>query len=355
MTNHGSDTKTLFPLKGVHPMIKPTIFLANPDELTLEEVIIRFNRAHEPQEALQLVRNQCLQSDSSDVMKKGLEFLYINGFYKDLPFMIEKNKKSANPSNRQWGEVYEIVQIMLKKHQPHKILQRIDKMNVDGPALKWLLEFIKVTAYLNLNQYNKIGNFLAINQPMLDEINNRLLVSYFKSRSYQILLTYYMMRNELIMARKYAYRLLNQTQNNSTKVNVHIKLGLPYTFDSYFQAMIHFRQALDLAEKHNMSYRIHVIKQNNIPFISAQFNEVEGITSSDPSEQAHIEIAKGNHDKAIELLSGLDIDSPFRLYYLGRAKQDKRILLDSYHAFIRQRRDFFFSRLPFNILKQIDD
>ncbi|WP_100009915.1 AimR family lysis-lysogeny pheromone receptor [Lentibacillus sediminis] len=335
-------------------MIKPTIFLANPDELTLEEVIIRFNRNHEPQEALKLVRDQCLQSDSSDVMKKGLEFLYINGFYEDLPFLIQKNKKSANPSNRQWGEVYEIVHIMLKKHQPHKILQRIDRLKVDGPALRWLIEFIKMTAYLNLNQYNKIGNFLAINQPMLDEINNRLLVSYFKSRSYQILLTYYMMRNELIMARKYAYRLLNQTQNNTTKVNVHIKLGLSYTFESYCQAMVHFREALKLAKQYNMTSHIYGIEQHNIPFISAQFYKVEGITSSDPSEQAHIEIAKGNNDKAIELLSGLDINSPFKLYYVGRAKQDKKILLDSYHAFIRQRSDFFFSRLPFNILKQMD-
>jgi hypothetical protein len=117
--------------------------------------------------------------------------------------------------------------------------------------------------------------------------------------------------------------------------------------------MQNLQQALQIAKKHDLTNVIRLVEQNTIPFLSAHYNKPEGITTVDQSEQAHLEIAKGNNEKAIKILRELPHDSPFVMYYLGKAKQDKDLLLQSYSYFIEKRSDYFFSRLPLNILKNM--
>src|SRR5699024_10384020 len=168
------------------------------------------------------------------------------------------------------------------------------------------------------------------------------------------LFIYYLVRNEVIIARKYAFRVLTQTNNPETEISLHMALGLSYIFDTYFQAMYHYTEALKIAKKENLDKIVETIEQQNIPFISAHFNKVKGVTSTDKSEQAHIEIAKGNYAKAEAILSEIETNSPFRMYYVGMAKRDKTILLQSYNQFIEKRSDYFFSRLPLNALQKMN-
>lgn len=168
-----------------------------------------------------------------------------------------------------------------------------------------------------------------------------------------MLLTYYLLRNEVIMARKYAYRALNQTCSEGLKVDIHNSLGLSYTFDTYFQGMHHLKEALKIAKKHNLTNKIYALENFNIPFLAANFNKVDQISTADKSELAHIEIVKGNYSNAVEMLNELSTDSPFALYYMGVAKQDKEILTRSYHSFIEERSDYFFSKLPLRALRRM--
>lgn len=350
-----SDNKPCFSLleRSLKLMSLPTMFISGKDELSLEQLKEFLSRDHNDETVIQLIRKYCLQSSSRDIQKKGMEFLYMNGFFGELQQLIEKNLKSTYTSNRQWASIYQLmIDRRIKRTPPHELLQRIKRMpTINDPETECLIEFVKVTLYYDLNQLGKLGNFLEIQQQLFARIDDRLLVSFFNIRLNHILMIYYMSRNELIMARKCAYRVLNLSQNPSTKAGVHIKLGFSYTFDTYFQAMHHLEEATALAEKYELKDVLHLIRNNNIPFIAAHFKKVEGITTVDKSEQAHIEIAKGNKDKAIEILSNIPLNSPFRLYYMGKAKHDKRLLLQSHKDFIEKRSDYFFSRLPLNILK----
>lgn len=314
----------------------------------------QLSQEHDSQTVISLMRMFCLQTSSRNIMKTGMEFLYMNGFYEDLQVLIKKNLESDNPSNNQWALIYQkIIARRLNHRSPHQLLQEISQISTTEPELLCLIEFVKVTAYYDLKQYCKIGNLLDIHQQLFDAVEDRLLVSFFNIRLYQILLTYYLNRNEIIMARKYAYRVLNQTENVRTKAIVHIKLGLSYTFDTYAQGMYHFAEALKIARENNLPNVAHSIKNHNIPFLSAHFNYAENIVTNDKSEQAHIKIAKGNNQKAIEILNELTMDSPFQLYYMGIAKQDKDLLMQSYNYFVQKRSDYFFSRLPLNALEKI--
>lgn len=341
--------------KGATLMLNSNTFIVNKDELTLEQLKELLSQKHNSKTVMELMRNFCLQSTSMDIQKKGMEFLYINGFHDELQLLIRKNRASNNTSNREWAEIYQILaDRRLKLYSPHKLLQTINRISTSEPELLCLIEFVKVTAYYDLNQFNRIGNFLDIHQYLIEAIEDRLLVSYFNMRLNQILLSYYLIRNEIILARKYAYRILNQTENERTKANTHIKLGLSYTFDTYSQGMYHLSEALKIARENNLLNIIDIINNRNIPFLSAHFNKLENITTNDISEQAHIEIAKGNNARAIELLNELPMDSPFQLYYMGKVKQDKDLLLKSYKLFIGKRSDYFFSRLPLNAIRNMN-
>ncbi|MDY0394211.1 AimR family lysis-lysogeny pheromone receptor [Virgibacillus halophilus] len=191
-------------------------------------------------------------------------------------------------------------------------------------------------------------------QPRLfSNVKDVFLLSCFHNRLNQYLFMYHWSRNELIIARKYAFRALTQTSSDLIKASIHINLGLTYTFDTYQQGMYHLNAALSLAEGIGAKKVIDTIKIHNIPFLSAHFGETEGIETVDQSEQAHLEIARGNISKAIAILENSPLSNPFDLYYMGLAKRDKDLLTASYNHFIEKQGDLFFARLPLNAMKKL--
>ncbi|SFB26769.1 hypothetical protein SAMN04488072_11266 [Lentibacillus halodurans] len=332
------------------------INLSNNDELTLEQVMLVLEKEHDEQTVEQLIRKFCLETTSDNTQKKGMEYLYMNGYYDDLQQSIIKNKSSKNPSNQKWAEVYQLtLDRKQRRYSDQEILRHVNAMKTDEPELKCLLEFIKVTVYYGRGEYGKLGNILEKQQYLFEKINDHFLLEFFHDRLYHNLFVYFLVRNEVIMARKYAFRVLTRTTNSKTKISLHINLALSYMYDTYYQGMYHLNEALKIAKKDDLNRIANIIVQNNIPFLSAHFKKVENITSTDKSEQAHIEIAKGNYFKARAILKEIEIDSPFKMYYLGMAKQDKSLLLQSYNNFIEKRSDYFFSRLPLNALQKMSD
>jgi len=335
-------------------MSQSLLSLTNHKHLSLFQVMNLLAQEHDNQTVINLTRKWCLDSESEDIQRISMEFLYMNGYYKDLQVMIHKNEKSQNPLNREWSKYYQLqLDQRLKVRSATEVIEVAEQMQTNSPELQCLIEFIKISAYYSLSDFAKIGNFSHDQPDLFRSIDDRLLVSYFTVRTYQNLFIYHWTRNEVIIARKYAYQILNQIIDLKVKTSLHINMALSYTFDTYSQAMYHLSEALKLSQDHNFHYYAHIIKNNNIPFISAHFNETEGITSQDKSEQAHLEIARGNYSTAIQLLEGLEQTDPFTLYYMGRAHQDEDLLQQSYHSFVYDWGDYFYARLPLNALRNM--
>ncbi|WP_404455807.1 AimR family lysis-lysogeny pheromone receptor [Virgibacillus necropolis] len=333
---------------------KSILSITNDGKLSLEHVISMLSTQHDEQTVLELVRKLCLQSNRNEIMKKGLEFLYMNGFYEDLQDLIHKNSESPMKSNNQWAAIY---QLMLDRKlnliTPHEIIHHATILNSDEPEVLCLKEFVKIMAYYDMHEFGKLGNFLDLQMNLFDSINDSFLLSYFRIRMYEALFVYYWVKNELIMARKYAFRVINLTQNPNTKAAININLALTYTFDTYQQGMYHLKEGQKISNEHGLVYNIEIIENFNIPFLSAHHKKVEGISTYDISEKAHIEIAKGNHRKAESYLRDMSISSPFQMYYLGLATNDKNLLYQSYNYFIEKRSDHFFSKLPILALREM--
>ncbi|HEX6593662.1 MAG TPA: AimR family lysis-lysogeny pheromone receptor [Bacillota bacterium] len=324
-------------------------------DMPFGHVMMLLLQEHDYEVAHALTRDYCLQSVAYDTCKACMEFLYMNGYFQDLKVLVDKNKHSKQRSNQQWAEVYDMIIDRRMKRQPsHILLQRLNRFETSEPNLTCLIELTKLSIYYDQNKFGKIGNLLEIQSELFGQVNDPFLLTSFDLRLYQLLFIYYWVRNELIMARKYAFRALNETNSVSTKAALHTNLGLTYTFDTYTQGMYHFKEALKIAHTYELKNVQHSVRQKNIPFFSAHFKRVDDIETDDPSEQAHIEIAKGNYSKAIKILEQVPLDSPFKLYYMGLAKRDETLLMQSYNEFINVRSDYFFSRLPLNALKSMN-
>lgn len=302
--------------------------------------------------AAQLMKDYCLRTSSLDIQKKGMEFLYMNGYGQELMKLIEKNRMSHHPSNREWAEVYQIiVDRKLDKHPPQKIIERFNQIKTSDPELIAIIEISKVSSYVDMHRFAELGDFLDKYEQWFIQIEDQAFLSYLQIRLDLILMYHYLSRNLVILSRRCANRLLNRKNISPyIRLSAHTHLGFSYLFDSYAASMTHMQKALQIAKEHDYKRAINVFKNRNIPFIAAHFKQVDNMTTNDKSEQAHIEIAKGNNKRAIEILSEIPLDTPFKLYYMGKAKQDEDLLHEAAIQFIEKRSDHFFSRLPLNEL-----
>src|SRR5699024_11404049 len=145
-------------------------------------------------------------------------------------------------------------------------------------------------------------------------IDDRYLVNSFRLRMYNYLFIYYWKRNELIMARMYAFRALNMTLHTMEEVNLHIHLGLSYTFDTLEQGMYHLKKARDIAKSYQLPDYKTIINKH-IPFLCAHFKQTSNIKTVDKLEQSHLKIAHSNHRKALIFINNESLSIHYALNY----------------------------------------
>ncbi|WP_226036317.1 AimR family lysis-lysogeny pheromone receptor [Aquibacillus saliphilus] len=307
---------------------------------------ITLNKTLDERTMIEQCRVFCLQSEIESVRRTGMEFLYMNGFYDDLEQLILKNSKSVSKVDREWAEVY---QLMLASKESilslHQLKEQSYKIDTTIPELKCLLHFIKVNIDYMAYQYDSLGYYLDEIKELIYEIECPVLSSLYETRLNAVLFTYFWKRNQLILARKHAYKAINNTISIERKAKVHINLGLTYIYDDFASSAYHLNEALKITEKFNMPQLTTSIIEKNYPFVCAHFGKIGKLQTNDPSEMAHIEIAKGNLKAATDILTTIPT-TPFRKYYLGLATGSENLLLESCNEFIEQRSDFFFAKLP---------
>lgn len=335
------------------PEVQTAFSTLNEDvDINIGEFMRALSINHDEETVISLTREFCLQSTSRSIWRVGMEFLYMNGFYNELQVLIFKNKNCEDPINQEWGYIYELMLARKERKYPsYKLLQIVNETTTDQLELKCLLGFMKIYLYYGLSQFEKLGNFLDSQYEIIAELEDSLLISHFHARLHQVLFIYYWKRNELIIARKYAFRVINHTYNQEIKANLHTNLSLSYVFENFTQCISHAEESIKFANMYNNQELVRVIRHQNIPFITAHFGHVDNIETEDLSETAHIEIARGNFKQAQAILKDIPIDTPFRKYYYGLAYRDRDMLLSSYNDFIEKRSDYFFSRLPLNALR----
>lgn len=319
--------------------------------LRLHEFVDLLRVNYDEKVALELAKDFCLMTSNLEDMRIGMVFLYQCGFYLDLGVLVEKNKATQDQTNQKWVTVFELILDETFARSPHHmILAKLLRLQDDEPELKAIIGIKVISLYFNTFMYGKIGNLLEDLVSIINQVNNPLLVSIYNLFLDELLFLFYWKRNEVVLARKYGFRILNKVNIQNRKANIHINLSLTYIFDDFESSLHHLIEAREIARHYQQHQLLHMIENQNYPFICAHFNRLDQVETDDISEQAHLHLARNNFKQAQQLLSQLTEVTPFTKYYLGRAYQDRKYLLSSYNDFIEKRSDYFFARLPLTVL-----
>ncbi|MBO8155883.1 MAG: hypothetical protein H0Z32_05435 [Bacillaceae bacterium] len=295
-----------------------------------------------------------LSSSTPHIQREGMEFLYWNGFYEELHTLVHKHKANLDVNSVQWAEMYEWMYKRKKRRtKPVELIELMKNLKTSDPAIQALKFFMLIYSYYDLREYGKLGTYLEPLEKCLRQVESPLLQEYLTMRQYEALFHYHWKKNEIIMARLYGYKVINHTYNEERKAMLHSHLAHTFIFESYEKAMGHIQEALLLSKIYGYEFIHDQVANYSIPFIAAHFGKYEGITTTDLSEQAHLEIARGNRQKAIKLLEQLEVFTPFRIYYYGLAKEDIDILRKSYQSFVTEYRDYFYARLPLRAIEKL--
>lgn len=321
------------------------------NEPSLFSVLQELSKKYDEKTTIYLTKEFCLNCQSYENQRVGMEFLYMNGFREELNKLILLNSESDNEINRSWGEVYHLLlNRKLMARYKGEILTFVDDYETDDEILRCLLIFIKIYGHLEYYEYSVVEQYQDELTSLLLNIDNTLLRIYFQLRENELLYVYHWMRNDVIVARKYAQNIIDNVFNQEKRCFMHAQMAQTYIFEDFEKAIDHAKCAREIALDYELDYFVQAIDNQVIPCISAYNGQYRGITTTDKAEEAHLAIAAGDKRRAINILESLKERTPFQDYYYGLASNDIDLLYRAYRRFLDERNDHFFSNLPYKEL-----
>ncbi|MGI8316393.1 AimR family lysis-lysogeny pheromone receptor [Halobacillus mangrovi] len=276
------------------------------------------------------------------------EFLYMNDYFESLVDLLD--------SNSYHQEITDLYHIILKrKKTPLKEhdLGELKTLSFDHPSLHCLHLFLLAYAHYDIKNYAGMDNYTEDIQEAMLSLREPLFHYYMKLRFDEMTFHHYWKNNQVILAKKFAYKYINAGLAPRKQLTMHHNLALCHVFDDYDSSMYYAKATLDIAKKHNFEESIRMINNQTIPFIASFHRRTENITTDDPVEKAHLAIANGNTEEAIRSLNSLKVLTPFQESYLGLAKRDLGPLKHAKDRFINDHRDLFFAQLPEFYMKRL--
>lgn len=329
--------------------------LVGPNEPALFTVLQQLTKEYDEKTTLHLAKEFCFMCHSYESKRVGMEFLYMNGFEKDLQELIDINRYSEHQRNREWGYVYQ--QVLNRKEDRElyrkKLIEFLDEYETCDSDLRCLLLFLRIYSYCDNQDYKKIDVYKDKLTSMLLGIDDTLLRIYFQMRENELMFHHHWKLDEIEIARTYALNIIEHTLSNyEKKCYMLMSLAQTYILEGYEKSSYYAQRALEVAKEHGLKFFEKSINNQVIPFISASNGVYEGLETDDLAEKAHLFIAKGEKEQAVNILSHFKDLTPFQEYYLGLAKEDEKILYHSYERFRDEYQDMFFANLPLNALKK---
>ncbi|MCD5325481.1 MULTISPECIES: AimR family lysis-lysogeny pheromone receptor [Pontibacillus] len=328
--------------------------LVGPDEPALFTVLQQLTKEYDEITTIQLTKEFCFHCQTDENKRVGLEYLYMNGLLDEVQELVKINEESANQINREWAYLYQFfLDRKLRNAEIDDFEAFFSRFQTSDPELECLIIFTKIYVHCDKFDFKVIDNYRGILTKQLLKINNTLLRIYFQLRENEMLFVHHFKRNDIEAARNYGRNLIeNSLINYAKKCYVTANLAETYVFDDFEKAKVYIKEAKDIAIKYDLSYFLGVINNRIVPFMHAVNNDCDGIETNDIPEAAHLEAVKGNAEEAVRLLNSLEELTPYQEYYLGLATGDEKVLYNSYQRLLKEKKDFFFSKLPLRELQK---
>ncbi|MEC3883661.1 AimR family lysis-lysogeny pheromone receptor [Halobacillus sp. HZG1] len=277
-----------------------------------------------------------------------MEFFYMNDFFEELSVITD-----SPYINKEAGHLYRVILSQNERDNNKNYLDELKDLQFTHPSLRCLHLFTLVYSYQDLKVFTALDKYLDECDQTLQQVDEPLMYYYLNQRYQELLFYHYWKTNNSILASRYAYKMINTEVSSRRKSRMHHDLALCQLFNGYESSMESLQKSMEIAEKDGHFRFLQMVKNHSLPFISSFHQRTEGITSTDPVEQAHLALARGDYKKTQEILDSFSSLTPFQESYLGLATGDREMLRNSYHRFIQEQGDYFFAQLPLAYLERI--
>ncbi|WP_252650600.1 AimR family lysis-lysogeny pheromone receptor, partial [Bacillus pacificus] len=255
-----------------------------------------------------------------------------------LKLLVDRERKSSLAMNREWAYVYEMVLLRsngtikkqellsrLEDHKRSKIIKTIE--------MKVLCGILTYYTMYDLEKYNFLFEYAEMLLPDINSITESFIKSSYLGRIKEGLAYAYLVQDNLEMSRNLCQEILAIDDPKDCfrllRASALAYIAESYTFDCYDSASWYMKKALKQLGPCNFE-REKQRKQsilNTYAFIKlVNKRELENIDIYHSAEKSFLEIIKGNHKNAVEILSELEkkngMLTPMQYCYLGIAKND---------------------------------
>ncbi|PEU05244.1 hypothetical protein CN527_02255 [Bacillus cereus] len=277
--------------------------------------------------------------------------------------LVIQEMQSDNKENREWAVMYDLIckrymgiskgeQLLIELNQKKKC------MKLKSVELEILSEVIEMLSAYDQGNFKLMVNKSNMLMDKLNDITDPYLRDSFYYKIKECAIHGYLTACELENLRDIGGDIIKDISISKNfpvvEATVYGVLGESYMFceNGYDKALFYLKKALNIFEKGSnkqMQMRRTMIL-NTIEFLKIHHKvDLENVHPLHPAEQAYLEIQKENNDLAIEILLKLKEQNgeltAFQIYYLGLAKNDRNLLLQSLDKFERLG-NIFYAQLP---------
>lgn len=294
--------------------------------------------------------------------REALEYASYRGELKLLKDIIDREKNSSYSKNRESAMTYEILyKRSLERFNGDELLNELEEMRrkvkyIENSALCDLL-----MCYLlyDTGNYRSIIKYAKSAEGKVSQISirkNRFIKSSYHLRIVEILSAANLLRGNVDESRTFSTELIDKCgenpQFNIQKANAFCNLGESYIFSDYEKSLKYLKESLAILGD-TFNQRLKDKKNlilNTIIFLKIYWDKpIENHLEIHPAEKSFLEVKLGNNKKAEEILMELQEKqgklSAFQMFYLGLARNDRKLLEKSLELF-EEKGNIFYSQLP---------
>ncbi|PFP32585.1 transcriptional regulator [Bacillus anthracis] len=304
----------------------------------------------------------CEKIKGNKNLKIGMEFVHTRGEFDLLETLINKANLSKNEVTKEWAKVYRILYKRSKEGLVGKaLLTEVEKnrKTVKNIEMNLLLDIIYCYGLYDLSDYRFLYRYACdVKEKIESELpqKEKFLKQSFTIKINESIHATCLTLCKIKEAREYTHYLMDYLGEPGKypipQASALYVLGESYIFEDYNKSKIHLEQALyALGDTFNdkMKNKKRCIL-NTLNFLKVYHGkDLDNLHLTDPAEIAYLEIKRGNKEKAIEILNGLEKKngklSPFQLCYMGIAKGDKKLIENSLNEF-EEVGNIFYAQLP---------
>ncbi|MFE5392580.1 AimR family lysis-lysogeny pheromone receptor [Bacillus thuringiensis] len=317
---------------------------------------------HNPELRRACLFEYCEKIKGNKNLKIGMEFVHARGEFNLLERLIKKAESSKDDVTKEWAEVYRLLYRRSKEDLVGKLLlTEVEKKRktIKSTEMSLVLDIIYCYGLYDLSDYRFLYRYacdvkekIEIDIPQKEKFLKQSLTIKINESIHAACLSLCKIK-ETREYTPYLMKYLGEPGKypipQASALNV---LGESYIFEDYHKAKVYLEQALYvLGDVFNdtMKNKKRCI-MNTLNFLKIYHGiDLDDLYLTDPAEIAYLEIKRGNNEKAIEILNGLEMQngklSAFQLCYMGIAKGDKKLIEKSLKKF-EENGNLFYAQLP---------